>query len=105
MSPMMEDVSGLFMLRCSIIGDAGLSAQERPPEITDWAVSGEYRCNDRISAMLGPLQHLSVPLDPVRQQVTPPQPTLPPQAATPPGLQPLPPSDSGRDQFSRKQEE
>lgn len=55
--------------------------------------------------MLGPIQHLSVPLDPVRQQITPPQPTLPPQAATPPGLQPLPPGDSGKDQFSRGQEE
>lgn len=55
--------------------------------------------------MLGPLQHLPMPIDPVRQQMTPPVPTPPPQIAVPAGLQPLPPSDSGKDQFSRKQEE
>jgi hypothetical protein len=55
--------------------------------------------------MLGPLQHFSGPMDPVRQQIAPPQPTLPPQPVTPPSLQPLPPSDSGKDQFSRHQEE
>ena len=55
--------------------------------------------------MLGPLQHLPMPVDPVRQQMTPPVPTPPPQVVTPAGLQPLPPSDSGKDQFSRKQEE
>src|SRR5579859_3367354 len=55
--------------------------------------------------MLGPLQHLSMPVDPVRQQMTPPLPTPPPQVVTPAGLQPLPPGDSGKDQFGRKQEE
>lgn len=55
--------------------------------------------------MLGPLQHFPIPVDPLRQQMSPPQPTPPPQIATPPGLQPLPPSDSGKDQFGRRQEE
>lgn len=55
--------------------------------------------------MLGPLQHFPIPVDPLRQQMTPPQPTPPPQIATPPGLQPLPPTDTGKDQFGRRQEE
>lgn len=55
--------------------------------------------------MLGPLQHFPIPVDPLRQQMTPPQPTPPPQIAIPPGLQPLSPSDTGKDQFGRRQEE
>lgn len=55
--------------------------------------------------MLGPLQQFPMPIDPLRQQMTPPVPTPPPQVVVPPGLQPLPPGDSGKDQFSRKQEE
>jgi len=55
--------------------------------------------------MLGPIQHISVSPDPLRQQVIPPAPTLPPQPAVAAGQQPLPPSDTGKDQFGRRQQE
>lgn len=54
--------------------------------------------------MLGPVQHAPLPLDPLRANVAPPQPTPPPQIAAQ-AVQPLPPADSGKDQFGRKQQE
>jgi hypothetical protein len=54
--------------------------------------------------MLGPIQHTSLPLDPIRQQITPPAPTLPPQPVIAAGQQPVPPSGSSKDQFEHRQE-
>ena len=51
--------------------------------------------------MLGPVQHTSIPIEPIRQHVAPPQQTLAPQIAAP-LAQPVEKAGDGKDQFTSK---